>query len=121
MSFLNPEIILKIKKYCDYQERCHKEVKNKLYEMGCNSDSVGEITVLLIEAGYLNEERFAKAFVRGKFKIKKWGKVKIKHELKLRDISEYCIKKALLEIDEDDYLNTLNELVAKKKFRKNDF
>lgn len=121
MTVVTAEIVSKIKKYCDYQERCHKEVRNKLYEMGCNSENVGQIMVQLIESGYLNEERFARAYAGGKFRIKKWGRVKIKHELKLREISEYCIKKAMTEIDEDAYFKVLNELVLKKKIKKNDF
>lgn len=121
MSFLLPELILKIKKYCDYQERCHKEVRNKLFEMGCNNDEVDEILVQLIETGYLNEERFAIAYSGGKFRTKKWGRNKIKHELKFRNISDYCIKKALAEIDEDVYFKNLIELIEKKKIKKNDF
>lgn len=121
MELSNSEIILKITKYCDYQERCHKEVKNKLYELGCNTNEVDEITVLLIEKGILNEERFAIAFAGGKHRTKKWGKIKIKYELKQRGITEYCIKKALSEIDEQKYFETLNDLVIKSKIRKNDF
>ncbi|NUM32376.1 MAG: RecX family transcriptional regulator [Bacteroidetes bacterium] len=121
MSTIPPEIIIKIKKYCDYQERCHKEVRNKLYEMGCKTETIGQIIVHLIDAGYLNEERFAKAFAGGKFRTKKWGRLKIRQELKFREITEYCIKKAMNEIDENEYLSVLKELVLKKKIRKNDF
>jgi len=113
MSFLEQEILLKIQKYCAYQERCHAEVKSKLYELGCNKETTDNLIVKLIETNYLNEERFAKAFAGGKFRVKKWGKVKITKELKARKISDYCIKSALKEIKDDDYLKTLQHLIEK--------
>lgn len=114
MSLIQAEIIAKAEHYCAYQERCHQEVKNKLYQLGCNTDTVNEVMVRLIETNYLNEERFAKAYAGGKFRTKKWGRVKIRQELKLRKISEYCIKSAMKEIDESDYWDTLMELIEKK-------
>jgi regulatory protein len=114
MSFLLPEIILKLQNYCAYQERCHQEVKNKLYELGCNTDTVNDVMVKLIETGFLNEERFAKAFAGGKFRTKKWGRLKIIRELKSRKISDYCIKSGLREIDEDIYIQTMQDLILKK-------
>jgi regulatory protein len=89
--------------YCAYQERCHLEVQKKLQSMGMIPIAIGTIINRLIEDNYLNETRFAKAFARGKFKIKKWGKQRITRELKLRDISAYNIKVALQEISEADY------------------
>jgi len=114
MSFILPQILAKIQNYCAYQERCHQEVKTKLYEWGCSTETVDDVLVKLIETGFLNEERFAKAFAGGKFRTKKWGRLKIIRELKLRKISDYCIKYGLKEIDEDLYLQTLHVLIQKK-------
>src|SRR5690349_1101603 len=100
--------------YCKYQERCHSEVRNKLYELGFNTVEVEEQLAGLIETGVLNEERFARAFARGRFRMKQWGKEKIKQQLKLRKVSDYCIKKAMQEIDGDEYERTLGKLSAKK-------
>jgi len=108
------EIDKAILHYCKYQERCHTEVRNKLYELGCSTNEVGQQISELINAGVLNEERFAVAYARGKFRMKQWGKVKIKQQLKFRGISEYCIKKAMNEIDPDEYDMTLKKLAAKK-------
>jgi len=100
--------------YCKYQERCHSEVRNKLYELGFTTPEVEQQLAGLIETGVLNEERFAIAFAGGKFRMKQWGKEKIKQQLRLKKISDYCIKKALAEIPADDYENTLNKLAFKK-------
>ncbi|MFN0082492.1 MAG: regulatory protein RecX [Ferruginibacter sp.] len=104
----------KIKHYCAYQERSHAEVKKKLYGFGLYKNEVELLMSQLIEENYLNEERFALAFAGGKFRIKHWGKTKIKIELKLRQVSDYSIKKALAQIDEDDYLKTLQKIAAEK-------
>ena len=109
------QALQKLKHYCTYQERCHSEVKEKLYSLGVWKNEQGEITATLIEEGYLNEERFAIAFASGRFKIKHWGRVKIKYELKQKQVSEYSIKKALKQIDEEEYLRVLNKL-AKEKY-----
>ncbi len=100
--------------YCQYQERCHWEVRNKLYDLGFTSGEVERQLTGLIETGVLNEERFARAFAGGKFRMKQWGKEKIKQQLKLRKISDYCIKKAMTEIDAEDYDRTLKKLASKK-------
>ena len=100
--------------YCKYQERCHSEVRNKLYELGFNTGEVEKQLAGLIETGVLNEERFARAFARGRFRMKQWGREKIKQQLKLRKISDYCIRKAMLEIDGDEYESTLKKLSEKK-------
>ena len=113
-----------IQKYCAYQERCHKEVRSRLYEYGLHTEDVEELLYRLIENNYLNEERFARAFAGGKFRVKKWGRLKIKRELEMRAISDYCIRKAMEEIDDDAYIQALEELVDKKNrdYRKyNDF
>jgi len=104
----------KLEGYCAYQERCHKEVRKKLKEMKMIPEAVDKILVYLIQNNYLNEERFAKAFVRGKFRIKKWGKNRLVRELKFRDISKYSIDSALKEIDLDIYYKTLDELMQKR-------
>jgi len=108
------QALLKAEKYCAYQERCQQEVRDKLYEWGLYSNDIENIIAQLILDNFLNEERFAKAFAGGKFRIKKWGRVKIKFELKKRKISEYCIKKAIQEIKEDDYIETIKILIEKK-------
>ena len=97
-----------------YRERCHKEVETKLHEMRMIPQAREVILLHLMEHDFLNEERFAKAFARGKFNIKKWGREKIKRELQFREISSYNIKAAIKEIDENDYLKTLEDLAAKK-------
>ncbi len=105
---------LKMAAYCAYQERCHTEVNDKLQELGIFGEEAGEIISELIAQNYLNEERFAKLFAGGKFRIKKWGRLKIKRELQIRNISDYCIQEALKEILESDYRNTMCKLIAEK-------
>ena len=100
--------------YCKYQERCHMEVRNKLYELGFTTGEVERQLAELIENGVLNEERYARAFARGKFRMLHWGREKIKQHLKQKKISDYCIKKALTEINEEEYTRTLNKLSNKK-------
>ena len=103
-----------LENYCAYQERCHKEVIDKLKKMRIIPEAIDIIVVHLITHNFLNEERFAKAFARGKFRIKKWGKNRIVRELKFRQVSNYSIESALKEIDLDDYYNTLHELTLKR-------
>jgi regulatory protein len=103
-----------IYRYCNYQERSHQEARDKLYELGCRTTEVEEYIAELIEKGVLNEERFARAIARGKFRMKQWGKQKIIQQLKQQRVSEYCIKKALTEIDPDEYYKTLEKLAEKK-------
>lgn len=113
-KFTPKEAKLKIAKYCAYQERCHQEVRNKLYDFGLEPVDVEEIIYELIQKDFLNEERFAKAYVRGKFIYKKWGRNRIIRELKMRKISNYCIKKGLKEINEDLYADTLKRILSRK-------
>jgi regulatory protein len=108
------QAIIKAQASCAYQERCQQEMRDKLYEWGLYSNDVENIIANLVTDGFLNEERFAKAFAGGKFRIKKWGKVKIKIELKKRKISDYCIRKAMEEIDDKAYMNALEETISKK-------
>lgn len=109
-TYTAAEVQKKMEHYCAYQERCHKEVKQKLWEMRLAPAEKEQIIVHLIEHDFLNESRFAQSFTRGKFRIKKWGRERIVRELKQREISEYNIRLALKEIDPDEYLNTLDEL-----------
>jgi regulatory protein len=103
-----------LENYCAYQERCHKEVIDKLEQMRMIPEAIDIIVVHLITHNFLNEERFAKAFAGGKFRIKKWGKNRIVRELKFRQISKYSIDSALKEIDPNDYVETLDALVKKR-------
>ncbi len=112
---LNPtEAFAKIQRYCAYQERSHKEVKSKLYDYGLYATQVDEIISQLITEGFLNEERFAKAYAGGKFRIKKWGKLKIKNELEFLGLTKNCINRGLKEIESADYTKTLKVLIKKK-------
>jgi len=108
------QALQKLKHYCAYQERCHSEVKEKLYNLGVWKKDHDEIIASLIEENYLSEERFAIAFAGGKFRMKQWGRVKIKYELKQKQVSEYSIKKALKQIGEDDYRAVLKKLADEK-------
>ncbi len=112
--FTVKEIKRKMEHYCAYQERCHKEVEQKFIEYRLVPEAREYILLHLLQDNFLNEERFSKAFARGKFRIKKWGKQRIIRELKFRDISAYNIKSALKEIDENEYINTFNELALKR-------
>jgi regulatory protein len=116
MSFTHTlsEATKKLERYCAYRERCHKEVVSKLKEMRMIPEAIDQIMAHLILENYLNEERFAKSFARGKFTIKKWGRNRIINELKMRNISNYIIQAALQEINEEDYQRTL-ETLAKKR------
>ena len=109
------QALQKLKHYCSYQERCHSEVREKLYSLGVWKKYHDEIIAILIEENYLNEERFATTFAGGKWRIKQWGRVKIKYELKQKQVSDYSIKKALKQIDEEEYLAVLSKL-AKEKY-----
>lgn len=100
--------------YCAYRDRSQKEVEEKLLEMRMIPEAREQIIIKLMQEDFLNEERFARSFVRGKFRIKKWGRIRIKQELKLRDISSPIIKRAMTEIDEKQYVQILNELAEKK-------
>lgn len=104
----------KVKHFCGYSERCHSEVKEKLYHYGLNTREVDEIIAHLIEEGYLDEERYAVQFAGGHFRMKQWGRVKIIHALRAKGISDYCIKKGLKEIDEDIYMAILEKLAGQK-------
>ncbi len=104
----------RLRKYCAYQERTQQEVRDKFYELGLHQREVEQGIALLIEEGFVSEERFAIAFAGGKFRIKQWGRNKIKNELRARHISDYCIRKALAGINEEDYVKTLSKVIETK-------
>ena len=108
------EAKLKMQHFCAYQERCHKEVREKLKTMRMIPEVIDLILVDLIQSNYLNEGRFAQQYAHGKFRIKHWGKQRIKRELQLREISNYAIENALKEISEEDYMETLYALAEKR-------
>lgn len=114
------EIRTAIYKYCNYQERCHQEVLSKLFELGAGREYADQLIAELIEANLLNEERFTKSYCRGKFSLKKWGRNKIRMHLKQKKVSDYCIKKGLAQIDEEDYEKTLQNLCERllEKYQK---
>ncbi|WP_310991467.1 regulatory protein RecX [Aequorivita marina] len=109
----------RMERYCVYQERCHKEVNQKLYEMRMIPEARDLIIHHLLQHNFLNETRFAQAFARGKFRTKKWGKNRIVNELKFRQITKFNIKIALKEIPETEYYNTF-EALAEKRMRQLD-
>ncbi|WP_109680756.1 regulatory protein RecX [Xanthomarina spongicola] len=103
-----------LENYCVYQERCHKEVVQKLRNMRMIPEAIDLVVVHLLEHNFLNETRFAKSYVRGKFRVKKWGRKRLELELKKREISKFNIKEAFKEIPDTDYLNTFHVLAEKK-------
>lgn len=108
------EALKKLQRYCAYQERCHVEVRKKLQEMNMIPDAVDHIIVQLIRHDFLNESRFAKTFVQGKFNQKKWGRIRLRQELKKRAISRTILDKALEEISDEEYMNSFDELALKR-------
>ena len=104
----------KAKHYCAYQERCHSEVRDKLYSFKLHKNEVEQLLTRLIEEDFLNEERFAIAYAGGHFRTKQWGKEKIKYTLKQKQVSEYCIRKALTAITASDYNKTFFNVADKK-------
>ena len=113
-SFTVDEIKRKLENYCVYQDRCHKEVEQKMRDYNLIPEAREIILLSLMQNNFLNEERFAKSYARGKFRIKNWGKQRITRELKFRDISAYNIKTALKEIDEDEYLKIIYKITENR-------
>ncbi len=113
-TFTKEQAYQKLKHYCAYQDRCHSELKTKAYSLGMKRADVEELTSRLIEEGCLNEERFARSFAGGKFRMKQWGRNKIRAELKKKQVSSYCIAAALEEIDDAKYKDTLHKLAIKR-------
>ena len=112
--FTAEQALQKIKQYCTYQERCHKEVKEKLYSYGLHKSDTEKIVADLIENDFLNEERFAIQFAGGKFRMKQWGRKKIQYELQQKGVNTYSTKVALKELDQTDYSDTLHKLASVK-------
>lgn len=108
-------ILQKAASYCAYQERTQDEVKQRLKKWDVWGDEADEIIAELISMNYLSEERFAKTYAGGKFRMKNWGRMKIKQELHRRGLSEYSIGKGMKEIGDTAYLEGLKELLTKKK------
>ncbi|HPZ86995.1 MAG TPA: RecX family transcriptional regulator [Flavihumibacter sp.] len=113
-TYTPAQALQKARHYCAYQERCHQELVEKLFSYGLNKTEVDHCIATLIEENYLNEERFAIQFAGGKSRMKGWGQQRIRQELKQRQVSEYCIKKALAQFDADDYQQQLQKLAEKK-------
>ncbi|MDX1542369.1 MAG: regulatory protein RecX [Christiangramia sp.] len=114
-SYTVDEALQKLMHFCAYRDRSQKEVEDKLDSMRMIPEAKEKIIINLMQEGFLNEERFARSFVRGKFRIKKWGRIKITQELKRRGISTPIIKLGLSEIKESDYRKTLYDLAEKKE------
>jgi regulatory protein len=108
------DALVKLQRYCAYQDRCHQEVRSKLIELGCYGQDLEDVMASLIEENFLNEERFARSLARGKFRMKQWGRTRIRQELNMRNISDYCIRKAMEEINDVEYLKTLREVLEKR-------
>ncbi|MCC2546086.1 recombination regulator RecX [Hymenobacter sp. BT175] len=114
-KFYTPgEALQKIAAYCAYQERTHNEVRDKLFSYGLNGEETDDIIIRLSQEKILDEERYAKSFVRGRHRIKKWGRRRLMQELKQKGLSDYCIKSGLKEIDGDEYYANLVGLLEKK-------
>lgn len=109
------EALAKARRYCAFQERCHSEMRSKLIEWGVYGDRLEEVMADLISENFLNEERFACTFARGKFRMKSWGRNRIVQELRARRVSDYCIRKGLQEIEEAEYEAELERLLRKKQ------
>ena len=114
MTERQKQILIKVASFCAYQERTLKEVRQKLREWEVADDDSEPVIAELIAQNYLNEERFARSFARGKFRVKKWGRLKIRQEMKLKGLSNELIHKGLSEIDGDSYEEVLRDLLEKK-------
>ena len=115
MDFGPKEALEKLRKFCAYQERSHEDVVQKMWELEIPEDWRDDIVLSLMHENFLNEERFARTYARGKFNIKKWGKVKITQGLKRHRVSKQCIKLGLSEIDEDKYIQVLKDTIEEKR------
>ena len=112
---IRPEEALEaLRKYCVFQDRSHKEVRSKLLELQVYGDALEEIISTLIREDFLNEERYARSFARGKFQIKKWGRLKIRQHLKAGGVTDYCIDRGMEEIEEEEYGHVLSGIIEQK-------
>ncbi len=114
MAYTYSQALEKLKYFCAYQERSHSDVEKKLFEYPLTEEERENIIAELISENYLNEERFAIAFTEGKFRIKKWGKQKIKSKLKEKKVSDYCIQKGLKALEDEEYIDTLQQIIQQK-------
>lgn len=108
------QALTKLQRYCAYQDRCHQEVRRKLVLLGVRGDDLENIIADLIQDNFLDEERFARSYVRGKYTLKRWGRLKILKELRQKNISPYCLKKGMTEIEDDIYNDNLRHLAERK-------
>ncbi len=108
------EWLEKARRFCAYRDRCKKETADRLQQLGASKEVTRKILEILQKENFIDEQRFASAFVRGKFKHNHWGRVRLKQELSVRQISEKSIAEALIEIDEEDYQQALKSLASKK-------
>jgi regulatory protein len=115
LSIGEDEAWKRITRYCAYQERCHSETRDKLYTYGLYAEQVEELLGRLISENYLNEERFSLAFARGKSRLKGWGTKKIELELKRRQVSEWCVRRAIQSLDQGEYNQAAKKVMEKKK------
>ncbi len=112
--------LIKAEQFCAYQERSQQEVREKLYDMGMYPTGVESVISQLITSNFLNEERFAKAYAQGKFRMNGWGRIKIKQGLKFKRVPEKLINKALQLLDGDEYLSVLQKIMEKKQRQMHD-
>lgn len=115
MDFGPKEALEKLRKYCAYQERSHKDADQKMWDLKIPLEWKDDIILALMKENFLNEERFARTYARGKFKIKKWGRVKITEGLKKHQVGKKCIQLAMTEIDEDEYFKVLRQTIEEKR------
>ena len=108
------ELLVKAERFCAYQERSSYEVRQKMKEFDATETEIEKIIASIQEDDFQDDERFARLFTSGKFRIKRWGKNKIKSELRMKKISDPLIKKALDSIDESEYKKTILHLIQKK-------
>lgn len=113
MYLSKENLILKLRHYCAYQDRCQSEVEQKLRKLGADEEMEGEVILHLLQEGFLNEERFAKSYARGKFRHLQWGRIKIRAGLQAKKVSEPLLKIAMMEIDENEYRQTLHQLLER--------
>ncbi len=111
------EVLTKARRYCDVQERCHQQVRDKLYAWGSHHEEVEQVIGQLISEGFLNEQRFAEQYAVSKFRQKGWGRVKIRNALRLKKISVPCINNGLAVIDDEEYIAYLANAVEKLRTR----
>ena len=109
------ELLIKAERFCAYRERCSYELKQKMKELGADESETEKVIASLQEDDFMNDERYARLFASGKFRIKRWGKNKIKAELRMKKVPDPLIKSALDSIDGSEYNKTILHLIQKKE------